>query len=312
MAKTKFGVGDKVSTDTGFTPYEGPLPKPGVIYAVTQKQAVLRLTGQNAKTPDVEYIRGMWEITAGECKGFTVWHNVVPGESEFQQARIAQYMQAVCGKNSADITHDKIEDGGKITKIGTRNPVGVTAGMTFQRKKDSFGVGEGEEPQWKAESNDIIPGWKPKGVTAPVQPEDDELPEDDDLEDEEDYEEDDEPEEDEVEEEPAPAPVSRRRKAAPVAEPEPEEEPEEDEVDEEDEPEDAGEDEAAEDADDVVGYDTAAAMSLVELKKLATEFEYTADELAPYKGPAGKKKLLAKLVEDEIVEAEGGDDEPPF
>lgn len=303
MAKTKFGVGDKVSTDTGFTPYEGPLPKPGVIYPVQQKSAVLRLTGENSKTPGVAYIRSMWEITGGECKGFTVWHNIVPGDSEFQQARIAQYMQAVCGKNSADLTHDKIEDGGKITKVGTRNPVGVTAGMTFQRKKDSFGVPEGEEPQWKAEASDIIPGWKPKGG-GNTHPLPDEV-EDADEADEEDYEEDDYEDEEEQEEEPAPAPTSRRRaKTEPEPEPEPDEEPEAD--------EDAGEDEDGEDADDVVSYEDASAMSLVELKKLAAEFEYTSEELAPYKGPAGKKKLLAKLVEDEIVLAEGGDDEPPF
>jgi len=310
MAKTKFGVGDKVSTDTGFSPYDGPIPKNGVIYPVAQKSAAVRLTGENSKNPGTPYIRSMWEITGGECKGFTVWHNVVPGEHEIQQARVAQYMQAVCGKNAADLTHDDIDDGGKITKVGTRNPVGATAGMTFQRKRDTYGVPEGEEAPWKAESADIIPGWKPKASAAPV----DDEPEDD--EDEEDLDEDfdEEEEEDEVEEDPTPTPVpvSRRRKAEPVAEPEPEEEPEEDEDDEEDEPEDAGEDGDGEDADDVVSYEDASAMSLVELKKLAVEFEYTAEELAPYKGPAGKKKLLAKLVEDEIVEAEGGEDEPPF
>lgn len=305
MAKTKFGVGDKVSTDTGFTPYEGPLPKPGVIYPVQQKSAVLRLTGENSKTPGVAYIRSMWEITSGDCKGFTVWHNIVPGESEFQQARIAQYMQAVCGKNSADLTHDKIEDGGKITKVGTRNPVGVTAGMTFQRKKDSFGVPEGEEPTWKAEASDIIPGWKPKGG-GNTHPLPDEV-EDANEADEEDYEEDDYEDEGEQEEEPAPAPTSRRR-----AKPEPEQD-DEDDVEEEPEEDDSEEsDDEESDDEEQVDYATAAGMSLVELKKLAKEYEYEDSELNPFKGPAGKKKLLAKLVEDEIVAAEEGDDEPPF
>jgi hypothetical protein len=298
MPKTKFGVGDNVSTDTGFSPYEGPLPKPGTVYPVEQKSAVLRLTGENAKTPGVEYIRSMWEITSGECKGFTTWHNVVPGDSEIQQSRVAQYMQAVCGKNSAPLVHDDIDDGGKITKVGTRNPVGIVAGMTFQRKKDSYGVPEGEEAVWKAESNDIIPGWKPKGKTAVV--------EDDDVEDE--YEDE---EEVEVEEEaPTAKPASRRRapaKAAPAPEPDPEPEDEDEEV-EEDEDDDAEE----EGDDDQVSYDKASKLTLVELKKLAKEYEYEDSELNPFKGPAGKKKLLAKLVEDEIVAAEETEDEPPF
>lgn len=307
MAKMKFGVKDGVSTDTGFSPYDGPLPKPGVIYPVTQKSAAVRLTGDTSKNPGTPYIRSMWEVTSGECKGFTVWHNVVPGEADIQQARVAQYMQAVCGKNAADLTHDDIDDGGKITKVGTRNPVGVQAGMTFQRKRDTYGVPEGEEAPWKAESNDIVPGWKPKGGGNTMPLPDDVEDADEDL-DEEDYEDDD-VEEEEAEEEPAPAPVSRRRKAAePTPEPEVEEEPEDEDDVEEPEEDDADSD----DEDDQVSYEEASAMSLVELKKLAKEYEYEDSELNPFKGPGGKKKLLAKLVEDEIVAAEGGDDEPPF
>lgn len=307
MAKTKFGVGDKVSSETtGFSPYEGPLPKPGTIYSVQQKSAAVRLSGPNSKVPGTPYIKTMWEITEGECKGFAAWYNVVPGEHEMQQTRVAQYMQAVCGRNSADLVHDEIDDGGKITKIGGKNPVGTKAGMTFQRKKDTFGLAEGEEPQWKAETQDIIPGWKSKAV---VDEDADDEEEYDDSEAEEDFDED-----DAEEEEPAPAPVSRRRpKAEPVAEPEPEEEPEEDEEDsdeEDHEEEDAND--SDEDDEEQVSFEDASAMSLVELKKLAAEFEYTAAELAPFKGPAGKKKLIAKLVEDEIVAAEAGDDEPPF
>jgi hypothetical protein len=271
MAKMKFGVGNNVSTDSGFTPYEGPLPKPGVIYPVVQKSASIRLTGENSKNPGTPYINTMWEIESGECKGFTAWHRLIPGEHEIQQTRIAQYMQAVCGKNSADVVHDEVEDGGKVTRIGGRKPEGVKAGMTFQRKKDARNAIEGEETPWIAESADIIPGWKPK---SKVEAEDEAEPDEDDVEDEDVEDEDD------------------------VADEESDEEPEDD--------EDSDEEEA-----EGVAYEEAAKMSLVQLKKLAKDNDYEDSDLTQYKGPKGKKALLAQLVEDEIVTAEG-DDEPPF
>ncbi|QYW07320.1 hypothetical protein SEA_ROONEY_63 [Streptomyces phage Rooney] len=287
MAKMKFGVGNNVSTDSGFTPYEGPLPKPGVIYPVVQKSASIRLTGENSKNPGTPYINTMWEIESGECKGFTAWHRLIPGEHEIQQTRIAQYMQAVCGKNSADVVHDEVEDGGKVTRIGGRKPEGVKAGMTFQRKKDTRNAIEGEETPWIAESADIIPGWKPK---SKVEAEDEAEPDEDDVEDEDVEDEDD------------------------VADEEADEEPEDDEdSDEEDdsEEEDDEEDDSDEEEPEGVAYEEAAKMSLVQLKKLAKDNDYEDSDLTQYKGPKGKKALLAQLVEDEIVTAEG-DDEPPF
>lgn len=287
MAKMKFGVGNNVSTDSGFTPYEGPLPKPGTIYPVVQKAATIRLTGPNSKAPGTPYINTMWEIESGECKGFTAWHRLIPGEHEIQQTRIAQYMQAVCGKNMADVVHDEVEDGGKVTKIGGRNPVGVKAGMTFQRKKDTQNAMEGEETPWIAEAADIIPGWKPK---SKVEAEDEAEPEDDDVEDEiEDDEDVEEPEDEEAEDD----------------EDDSDDDADEDEGDEEDE-----DDSDEEEADDVP-YEEAAKMSLVQLKKLAKDNDYEDSDLTDYKGPKGKKALLAQLVEDEIVASEG-EDEPPF
>ncbi len=281
MPKMKFGVSDKVSTDSGFTPYEGPLPKPGVIYPVVQKSATVRLTGENSKNPGTEYINSMWEVESGECKGFTVWHRLIPGEHEIQQTRIAQYMQAVCGKNSGDVVHESVEDGGKITRIGGRKPEGVKAGMTFQRKKDTRNAIEGEETPWIAESADIIPGWKPKSKVEAA----DEEPDEDDV--------DDEVEDDEED----------------VAEDEVEEDNEDEDSDDEgDEEEDADD---SEEDDEGISMSEASKMSLVDLKKLAKQYEYEDSDLNPFKGPAGKKKLLAKLLEDEII-VEDGEDEPPF
>lgn len=286
MAKMKFGVGNNVSTDSGFTPYEGPLPKPGTIYPVVQKAATIRLTGPNSKSPGTPYINTMWEVESGECKGFTAWHRLIPGEHEIQQTRIAQYMQAVCGKNMADVVHDEVEDGGKVTKIGGRNPVGVKAGMTFQRKKDTQNAMEGEETPWIAEAADIIPGWKPK---SKVEAEDEAEPEDDDVEDEiEDDEDVEEPEDEEAEDD----------------------EDDSDDADEE-EDEDADDEDEDEEEADGVPYEEAAKMSLVQLKKLAKDNDYEDSDLTDYKGPKGKKALLAQLVEDEIVASEG-EDEPPF
>lgn len=291
MPKMKFGVGNNVSTDSGFTPYEGPLPKPGVIYPVVQKSATIRLTGENSKAPGTPYVNTMWEIESGDCKGFTVWHRLIPGEHEIQQTRIAQYMQAVTGKNMADIVHDDVEDGGKVKTVGGRKPEGVKAGMTFQRKKDTRNAIEGEETPWIAESADIIPGWKPK---TKVEAEDESEPEDD-VEDEiEDDEEDAEPEEDEAEDDDA-------------ADDSEEDDSEEDDEDESEE----DEDDDSEEEDDAVAYEEAAKLSLIQLKKLAKENDYEDSDLTQYKGPKGKKALLAQLVEDEIVAAEG-EDEPPF
>lgn len=295
MPKMKFGVGNNVSTDSGFTPYEGPLPKPGVIYPVVQKSATIRLTGENSKAPGTPYVNTMWEIESGDCKGYTVWHRLIPGEHEIQQTRIAQYMQAVTGKNMADIVHDDVEDGGKVKTVGGRKPEGVKAGMTFQRKKDTRNAIEGEETPWIAESADIIPGWKPK---TKVETEDESEPEDDvedDVEDEiEDDEEDAEPEEDEAEDDDA-------------ADDSDDEDSEEDDEDESEE----DEDDDSEEEDDAVAYEEAAKLSLIQLKKLAKENDYEDSDLTQYKGPKGKKALLAQLVEDEIVAAEG-EDEPPF
>jgi len=288
MAKMKFGVGNNVSTDSGFTPYEGPLPKPGVIYPVVQKSAAIRLTGENSKNPGTPYINTMWEIESGECKGYTAWHRLIPGEHEIQQTRIAQYMQAVCGKNSADVVHEEVEDGGKVTRIGGRKPEGVKAGMTFQRKKDTRNAIEGEETPWIAESADIIPGWKPK---SKVEAEDEAEPEEDDVEDE--VEDDEEVDDTETEDEGD------------------EEDSDEDSDDSDEEDDEEPEDEDSEEDEEGVSYEEAAKMSLVELKKLAKENEYEDSDLTQYKGPKGKKALLAQLVEDEIVTSEG-DDEPPF
>jgi hypothetical protein len=283
MAKMKFGVGNNVSTDSGFTPYEGPLPKPGVIYPVVQKSATIRLTGENSKNPGTPYVNTMWEIESGDCKGYTAWHRLIPGEHEIQQTRIAQYMQAVTGKNMADIVHEDVEDGGKVKTIGGRKPEGVKAGMTFQRKKDTRNAIEGEETPWTAESADIIPGWKPK---TKVEAEDEAEP----VEDVEDEIEDD---EDDVEPE------------------EEEDDDAEEEGDDDSDDEDEDSDEADEDEEEGVAYEDAVKLSLVELKKLAKQYEYEDSDLNPFKGPAGKKKLLAKLMEDEIVLPEESD-EPPF
>lgn len=290
MPKMKFGVGNNVSTDSGFTPYEGPLPKPGVIYPVVQKSATIRLTGENSKAPGTPYVNTMWEIESGECKGFTAWHRLIPGEHEIQQTRIAQYMQAVCGKNMGDVVHEDLDDGGKVKTIGGRKPEGVKAGMTFQRKKDTRNAIEGEETPWTAESADIIPGWKPK---SKVEAADEAEPEDDDVEDEiEDDEDDVEPEDTEEEDD---------------AEDEGDDDSEED---EEDDAEEEDEDDSDEE-DDAVSYEDAAAMSLVQLKALAKENEYDPKDLVQYKGPKGKKALLADLIENEIVASEDSD-EPPF
>lgn len=292
MVSMKFGVGDNVSTDSGFAPYEGPLPKPNVVYPVKQKSVTIRLTGDQSKNPGTAYLNTMWEITEGECKGFSAFHRVIPGETDMQQTRVAQYMQAVCGKNSAQVVHDKVEDGGKVKTIGGKNPVGTTAGMTFKRVKDSYNSIEGEEPVYTAEPNDLIPGWKPKKASAHPLPDavEDAQEEDEELDEEFEEEDGDDVEDDE-----------------PDTEDSDEDDSDEEDADEEEDDEEADDEDAA----DETSFEDAAKMTLVELKALAVANDYEDGDLAQYKGPKGKKALLALLVEDEIVSAPE-DTEPPF
>lgn len=337
MPKTKFGVGSDVSTKSGFGPYEGPLPKPGVYYDVELKQCAMKISQAGNL-----YVNTLWEVSGGECEGYPAWHRVVPGESEIQKTRVAQFMQAVCGKNEEDIVHDNPEDGGKVTKIGSKNPIGTKARMTFQRKPDTRNAVPGEEPPMIAEPNDLYPlkdvpkqrkaadsEDDPWATAAPASTDDDEVEEEEGFGatyeeaskmslkelkalgedwgiDEEDL------------------PKTKAKALAHlveegIVEPEQEgEDEEEDEVEEtpaasEPEPEsteDGEDDDEDSDDEDPVSLSDARAMSLAQLKALAEKWEVESD-LSAFKGPKGKKALIELLVSEEVVE-DLSTDEPPF
>lgn len=327
MPKTTWGANDGVTTDSGFGPYEGPLPKPGTAYEVVLKQASFKLTGDKAKTPGVQYVKTLWEITEGECKGYGAWYNLVPGEHEIQEIRIAQFMQAACGQNSAPFVHEPLEAGGKISKIGGKSIDGVKARMTFRRVAD-----RNDPSTMVAETADIIPlkGGAAKKVDAVLEEPVGES-EDEDME-----------EVDEVmswddanamsltdlknlatSDYDISLPKKGVTKAAVLAllveggyveEPEPEEEPADQpapELEPESPPVEPDVDEGNEE-DEAVSLEDAERMTLVDLKNLALDFEYEEADLAAYKGPKGKKALLALMLEEGVLEATAAEDEPPF
>lgn len=242
MAKMTFDTTGVEARRTGFEPYEGPMPKPGV-YNATLKQARMRIS--QAGNP---YFNLMWELGPDANKaeknafiGCPVWQRVVPGEAEIQQIRVAQLLIAVCGKQKANVVHDEVQDGGKISKIGGKDPVGTHAKLVISRRTYNDEI--------QPEVDDILP-W-PKDEEFPTGPAE---AADADEDEEEETESEDSDEEDEEDED---------------AEDDEESEDEDDDEDEEEEEEDDDEDDAAYNA----RKSELEAMDRAALKKVAKSLE---------------------------------------
>lgn len=155
MAKiTHDTTGIDPNKPTGFEPYEGPVPKPGVYWAEIQvcKTAVGKDSGNT-------YFKVLYRLgpnadpAKNECKGAPIWDNVVPGEHELSQARLAQLINSICGKPKA--VFDVDDDTNEVKTVGGKKPVGTKVRLVVARE-----MYQGE-PQ--ARVSDVFP--VPKGDT---------------------------------------------------------------------------------------------------------------------------------------------------
>lgn len=263
---------------SGFEPYEGPVPKPGVYAAVIQS---VRIRISQAGNPyfNVLYVLDNQETAEKQaCKGAPVFDKVVPGESDIQKERLGKFIHTVCNKVKANVDHDEVTDGGKVNKIGGKDPVGTKVRLVVAREMYN---GEAQ-----AKVTDVFQ-W-PKDKDWPTgEFEDEELEES----------EDDETEDDDTEEEPE----------------EDDDEVEDDEEDDDEEEEDDEEDEEDEDgfeerSAELEGLDRAAlkniAKSDYDLKVLK---KHTEEDL---RNMILDHEFPAEGEEDD--DEEDGDDKPPF
>lgn len=172
MAKLVYDTtGVDPNKPTGFEPYEGPVPKPGVYWG-----EIMVMRTAEGKDSGNTYLKVMYKLGPNEdpeknkCAGAPIWDNVVPGEHELQQARLAQLLNAVCGKPKAIVLTD--DNTNEVKTIGGKKPVGTRVKLVLQR--------ESYQDQPQARVSDVFP--LPKDVkwpTGPVDSSDEELEEED-------------------------------------------------------------------------------------------------------------------------------------
>lgn len=195
----------------GFEPYEGDMPVPGV-YAATITSTRVKISQAGNQYINVLYILAdQVKAERQQFKGYPQFDRVVPGDSDFQQERVGKFLNSVCGKVKANIVHDDPNDGGIITKVGGKDPVGTRVKLVLARDRKE----EGYEPAMRV--TDVFPWPKnepwPDGVHEGLEeeeeevdeevdePDEDEEAEDESDEDEEDADEDEEEEDGDEEEE---------------------------------------------------------------------------------------------------------------
>ncbi len=193
------GSGVDLNKSSGFEPYEGPLPRPGV-YAATIRSCKIRISQAGNPYFNILFEFGNQNKEEKQAyKNFPLWDKIVPGDSDIQKERVAKFLHAVSGKDPSNVnvavTHDEVTDGGNVTKIGGKDPVGTRCRVTVNRSSYNG------EPI--VELRDLFPWPKdeawPQG-DADVEDEDVEV-EDEDVVEEEEPEEEEEEEEVEAEEE---------------------------------------------------------------------------------------------------------------
>lgn len=173
MVKMNFDTSDvDLSTRTTFAPYEGDVPRPGTYNAEIRSVRLVESKAGNTYFK-VLYVLGHDEAAKKDAVfGCPIFDNVVPGNHEVQKERLAAFLKAVCGKQKAVVDADDLDDGGKVNKIGGKEPVGVKVRLVVVR--DTYNG----EPQAKVA--DVVP-W-PKGgkwlTEGPGEPEAEEDAED--------------------------------------------------------------------------------------------------------------------------------------
>lgn len=110
----------------GFEPYEGDVPKPG-IYNAEIRSVRMRTSAAGNTYFNVLLVLGPDGDKPEKNKyiGCPVWERVVPGDSDVQKERLAKFFKAVSGRVKVNVEHDPVDEGGRVTKIGGKDPVGV-------------------------------------------------------------------------------------------------------------------------------------------------------------------------------------------
>lgn len=297
---------------TGFESYDGPEPKPGV-YRGKIKTCALRESSNGSGNL---YYNVLIELEARKgdkenvrYDGYPAWVRLVMTEKEGNLAREKQFYRALNLKTEEpDVLHDEIDDGGKVKKIGGKDPIGAIVKVDI--KTDRY---EGEQRLSPDAIYPVDPAKESDADADEEEPEED----DDDIDEDEDFDDDDvEDEEDEAEEEvpdyasmklpelkrlAKDAGIDSKGKSAKALAAALTEawEAEEDEADDDDEPE--------EDEEEGTTVAEAREWKLTQLKKFAREEGgYPAADLNGLKAP----EIIEMLVDDEVLIM--GDDEPPF
>lgn len=150
MPTLKFGHLDEVDTDSsGFEIYDGPTPKPGIYTAKIKVMRVKMSKAGNAYFSILTEFCDDSSADKAETVGFPLWVNITPGDAEVQQIRTAQLFRAICGKKGPNVTHEELDDGGKVLKVGGKDPLGTEVRVEVKRE-----VYEGES---RAVAQSILP-----------------------------------------------------------------------------------------------------------------------------------------------------------
>lgn len=171
MPTLKFGHLDEVDTDSsGFEIYDGPTPKPGIYTAKIKVMRVKMSKAGNAYFSILTEFCDDSSADKAETVGFPLWVNITPGEAEVQQIRTAQLFRAICGKKGPNVTHEDLDDGGKVLKVGGKDPLGTEVRVEVKRE-----VYEGES---RAVAQSILPSKAKKEDVEEI----DEVEEDEEIE----------------------------------------------------------------------------------------------------------------------------------
>jgi hypothetical protein len=200
-------TGVDVNRKSGIEPYEGPLPRPGV-YAATIQSVKIRIS--QAGNP---YFNVLFEFAnqtspeKNQFKGYPLWDKIVPGDSDIQKERVGKFINAICGKLTANILHDEVTDGGRVNKVGGKDPVGTKVRVTVRRgtyngepivevqdlfpwpKGEAWPEGDPESEPEDAEDAETEPeeeGEEPESTDEPEEEDEEDSEEEEDEEDEED------------------------------------------------------------------------------------------------------------------------------
>lgn len=139
MPSLKVGNKDVAPEATGFGVYEGPEPRNGVYNAEIRSMRMKESKAGNL------YFNMLLEFKDNEGEkevfnGYPLWHMLTPGDSELQQTRVVQLINAVTGRREASVDYNPLdakEDTGKVNKIGGKDPIGTKVKITVQRERDN-------------------------------------------------------------------------------------------------------------------------------------------------------------------------------